>query len=185
VDALLPGQYWKTPFLWEDGCPVPSATPSLRFEPALQESVLGPVGRAMASSSDPSDQFAVAQYGELGAAEDLVSFAPKYFEWSVDWWRLARNNEGEEVGFVLPVVFRDEKRSRGGRPQGTVFYMGVLPQHRGKGYSYDLLAEATRIFIAAGCWRIFCDTGTENAPMVKSFRKAGYKEQQPWQRPIA
>jgi ribosomal protein S18 acetylase RimI-like enzyme len=182
---LLPGHYWKTPFLWEPGCPEPRSTRALRFEPATHEALLVAVGQVMASSSDPSDRHAVAQHGERGAAEDLLSFAPEYFTWSAEWWRFARNDESEEVGFVLPVVFKDEQRSRGGRPQGTVFYMGVLPEHRGKGYSFELLVEATRLFIAAGCWRIFCDTGTDNAPMVRSFRKAGYIEREPWQRPVA
>jgi GNAT superfamily N-acetyltransferase len=32
MEALRPGHYWKTPFLWEPGCPKPSARSSLRFD---------------------------------------------------------------------------------------------------------------------------------------------------------
>ena len=61
--------------------------------------------------------------------------------------------------------------------------MGVLPAFRG--HALCLLTQATRVFIAARCWRIFCDTCTTNAPMVQAFRTAGYREGQPWQRPLA
>ena len=56
---------------------------------------------------------------------------------------------------------------------------------RTSGYAFELIAEATRLFIDAQCWRIFCDTGTDNHPMIKAFRKAGYKERTPWQRSVA
>jgi ribosomal protein S18 acetylase RimI-like enzyme len=63
--------------------------------------------------------------------------------------------------------------------------MGVLPQFRARGYGLELVYEATRVFLAAGCWRIFCDTGTDNAPMIMTFRQAGYMERKQWQRPLA
>jgi ribosomal protein S18 acetylase RimI-like enzyme len=86
---------------------------------------------------------------------------------------------------VLPVLFQSEARCKDGHPQGTIFYIGVLPQFRGHGYALELLAEATQLFIEAKCWRIFCDTGSDNLPMVNAFRNAGYKERARWQRPVA
>jgi hypothetical protein len=47
-----------------------------------------------------------------------------------------------------------------------------------------LLDEATRVFIGADCWRVFCDTGSRNEPMLRTFRTAGYEERTPWQRPL-
>jgi ribosomal protein S18 acetylase RimI-like enzyme len=185
MDELLTGHYWKTPFLWESGCPEPSSTQSLRFEPIAGDRLVSRVAEVLASSADPSDRHAVVQHGEQGAARELISFAPEYFRWSSRWWQSAHIASGDEIGFVLPVVFKDPQRSKEGCPQGSIFYMGTLPRHRNMGYSLALLAEATRILIAAKCWRIFCDTGTENVPMVKSFRRAGYMERAPWQRPVA
>jgi len=184
-EPLRPGHYWKTPFLWEPGCPEPQPPAGLMFEPLAHDRLVALVARVMGQSQDPSDQHAVAAHGERGAAEDLLSFAPEYFTWEPDWWSAAKTPQGDAVGFVLPVLFKAEERSRDGRPQGTIFYIGVMPEHRGKGFAKALLARATRIFIAANCWRIFCDTSSDNQPMLRTFRSAGYMERKPWQRPVA
>ena len=138
----------------------------------------------MASSIDESDQFAVAESGAVVAAIDLLTSAPEWFDIRPGWWRLARDADGQAVGFVLPVLMRGEKAMKDGKPQGTIFYMGVLPAFRGQGYAKHLLAEATRIFIDAGCWRIFCDASSRNQPMLQAFRSAGFTERTPWQRPV-
>jgi ribosomal protein S18 acetylase RimI-like enzyme len=85
---------------------------------------------------------------------------------------------------VLPVLFTEERFWKEDRAQGTILYMGVLPRFRGRRYALELVNEATRVFIEADCWRVFCDTGTENTPMVRTFRQAGYMEREPWQRPL-
>jgi ribosomal protein S18 acetylase RimI-like enzyme len=186
MDPLQPGHYWKTPFLWELGCKGPTPPPAgVAFAPIAVEVLASLIGRAMANSRDQSDQHAVATHGEPGAAEDLLSFAPEYFSWEPGWWRCARTEQGNTAGFVLPVVFKAEDRCREGRPQGTIFYMGVMPEYRGQGFGKALVDEATRVFTEAKCWRIFCDTGTDNEPMVRAFRSCGYIERKPWQRPVA
>jgi len=88
------------------------------------------------------------------------------------------------VGIVLPVLLRQERHWKDGKPQGTIYYMGVLPQHRGKGYGRELLNDATRLFIERECWRVFCDASAANEPMLRAFRSAGYTEKSPWQRPL-
>ena len=95
------------------------------------------------------------------------------------------NEIGDRVGFVLPVTFKDSAKSKDGQPQGTIFYIGVLPSFRGQGYASNLVAEATQIFIEARCWRVFCDASSRNEPMLLAFRNAGYKEGESWQRPVA
>ena len=103
------------------------------------------------------------------------------------WSSLAKVQTPTEVLYgqsTYPFIAGAVARWRDGRPQGTIFYMGVLPAHRGRGHARALLDEATRLFVAADCWRIFCDTGTSNLPMVKTFRQAGYQERAPWQRPL-
>ena len=99
-----------------------------------------------------------------------------YFGFESSWWQIARDKDGEVVGFVEPVVFKD--LDKGGLKKGTVNYIGVVPERRGRGYSLDLLLEATQILQDVGTWRIFCDTDAENTPMQRTFDQAGYETSQ-------
>jgi RimJ/RimL family protein N-acetyltransferase len=58
--------------------------------------------------------------------------------------------------------------------EGTIHYIGVLPEHRGQGYIIDLLQEATETLKSIGVWRIFSDTDINNFPMRNAFEKVGY-----------
>jgi YD repeat-containing protein len=49
-----------------------------------------------------------------------------------------------------------------------------VPDQRGHGYAYDLLAEATRMLVAEGADRIVASTDVANTPMAVTFAKAGY-----------
>jgi hypothetical protein len=56
MEALLPGHFWKTPFIWEPGCPEPSASAGLRFVEADPLWLAQAVSAVMANSLDESDQ---------------------------------------------------------------------------------------------------------------------------------
>ncbi|WP_280151955.1 GNAT family N-acetyltransferase [Piscinibacter sp. XHJ-5] len=184
MDAPQPGYFWKVPFIWEAGCRQPEEIPSLDFEPIEQCWLEWALSEVRSHSVDESDAYAVAKHGANGAALDLLAVCPQYFERPSGWWQCAVSSTGDRVGFTLPVLFKDPSRFQKGRPQGTIFYMGVLPDHRGRGFGWALLEHATRMFIDANCWRIFCDTSSKNEPMIRAFRKAGYLERKPWQRPL-
>lgn len=184
METLQDGHYWKTPFHWEPGCPPPPADSSLHFEPASDDWLRPAIARVMETSADESDKYGVSHIGADAAAQELYDLLPKYFDRPASWWRHARDGNGNLVGFVLPVLFKEERFWKDGLPEGTILYMGVLPEFRGRGYGLELVHEATRLFISAGCWRVFCDTGTDNSAMVAVFRRAGYMERKPWQRPL-
>jgi GNAT superfamily N-acetyltransferase len=182
-----PGHHWKTPFVWEAGCPEPAPSGRLRFR-AVDESWLREALVAILSSSlSEADQHLVGTSGPEAAVGTLMSLAAEHFIRPPAGWREAWTLEGERIGFVLPVLFREPEADPQGRhrPEGTIFHMGVLPGHRGRGHALDLVHEATRVCREANCWRIFCDTSSRNAPMLQAFRQAGYRELEPWQRPIA
>ena len=185
MQAPQPGHYWKTPFYWESNCATPPGSGSLKFEAASDQWLRGAIADVMQSPTDDSDRYTVPRVGVAAAVQELFDLQSLYFERPPGWWRLAMDPTNRPVGFVLPVLFKEDRFWKEGRPQGTIFYMGVLPEFRGLGYALALVHEATRVFIEAGCWRVFCDTGTDNLPMVKTFRQAGYMERTPWQRPLA
>lgn len=182
--SAQPGHYWKTPFFWEPGCPLPPFEAKLRFESTPDERLRPAISAAMASSLDESDRFTIQKIGIDAAVQELYELLPQYFDRDASWWRVAKDPEGRTVGFVLPVTFKEQRFWRDGQPQGTIFYMGVLPGFRGHRYGLELVREATRLFVRANCWRTFCDTGSTNAPMLDAFRQAGYMERAPWQRPL-
>ena len=185
MDAPQPGHYWKTPFYWEPGCPPPPESGALACSPIADEALRPMIGAVMAAGTDASDRFIVPRIGVDAAVQEVFDYLPLHFEREPGWWRVALDASGAPLGFVLPVVFKEERYRKEGRPQGTILYMGVLPDRRGRGVGLQLVHEATRVLLGANCWRVFCDTGTENASMVKAFRAAGYREAAPWQRPLA
>ena len=167
MDALQSGHYWKTPFYREPCGTKPPNTSSLTFQAAADDWLLSAIGRVMEAGTDESDRYSVLRVGASAAVQELYDLLPQYFERPADWWRAARNESNELVGFVLPVLFKEERFWKADRPQGTIYYMGVLPEFRGRGYALELIHEATRIFVEAHCWRIFCDTGTSNSSMLR------------------
>jgi len=87
------------------------------------------------------------------------------------WWRLAYSRpEGELVGLVMPA-----------EPPAflTIFYVGVVPEMRGRGYVNDLLAGGTATLLAARAKGgnekpLRADTDVANAPMAAAFERAGW-----------
>jgi RimJ/RimL family protein N-acetyltransferase len=127
--------------------------------------------RVTQGSLDASTARTVARLGVEGAAkEDLEIYTTMPGDRS--WWRLAYDGAGELVGFALP-------SANNGGP--VVGYLGVLPEHRGHGYSDDLLAEITRQLAGvierdeAKARHIRADTDLGNQPMAAAFERAGYR----------
>jgi RimJ/RimL family protein N-acetyltransferase len=180
---LHPGHYWKTPFVWETT--QINLRPRLTFESCAQDWLCSAVAEVMLHSFDPSDVHAVQTLGASQAALKILEVEDEYFEVREGWWKLARDSQSNAIGFVLPVIYRDPRSWKNGCPETTIYYMGVLPQFRGKGYAVDLLAEAMRVSKEeANAWRLFCDTASDNLPMIRAFRAAGFSEKPAWQRPV-
>ena len=146
--------------------------------------------RALASDNDP--EFARMIEGSLagtldrhdrdslaGTSKPLANFYlrpdPGHFEYRLEWWQVAYDPTGEAIGFIQPVLFVGS--NRGGLAEGTIHYIGVIPDQRGRGYIRDLLWQATSVLLAIGVWRIYCDTDTENRPMVGAFEAIGYRSE--------
>jgi ribosomal protein S18 acetylase RimI-like enzyme len=87
------------------------------------------------------------------------------------WWRLAYSRpEGELVGLVMPAA-----------PPAflTIFYVGVVPEMRGRGYVDDLLAVGTATLLHARAEGgnekpLRADTDVANAAMAAAFVRAGW-----------
>jgi predicted N-acetyltransferase YhbS len=87
-----------------------------------------------------------------------------------DWWRLAYTPSDNLIGLVMPA-----------EPPGflTIFYVGVVPGMRGRGYVDDLLAAGTVTLLEirrrdGNEKPLRADTDVANAPMAAAFERAGW-----------
>ena len=152
-------------YRWTTGCGLPARPGRLDFGPEPDDTVILDIFRRVHQGSlDAHAQRAIAASGvDAAAAEDLETL--RLMPSPREWWRLARTADGELVGLTVP--------SRN-YTDPVIGYVAVLPEHRGHGYAYDLLAEATQLLVAEGADRIVANTDVTNRPMAATFAKAGY-----------
>jgi predicted N-acetyltransferase YhbS len=108
--------------------------------------------------------------GAKRAAQEFFSDAARV-QHDPSWWRLAHTPNGELAGLVMPA-----------EPPGflTLFYVGVVPKMRGKGYVDDLLASGTATLLEAqrkyGNQKpLIADTDVSNFPMAAAFERSGWR----------
>ena len=105
--------------------------------------------------------------GPRRAAREFFEDAQRV-EHDPTWWRLAYAQDEELVGLVMPA-----------EPPGflTIFYVGVVPQMRGRRYVDDLLAAGTAMLLDArgkGGKPLRADTDVANEPMAAAFERVGW-----------
>ncbi|NUW41276.1 GNAT family N-acetyltransferase [Nonomuraea rhodomycinica] len=152
-------------YAWTPDCGLPERRGRLLFRPEPDDEVIFEVFRRVHQGSlDAHARRTIAESGLDAAARedlDLLRWLPSPRE----WWRLAYTPGGDLVGLTVPAA----------NPNAAIVaYVGVVPEHRGNGYAYDLLAEATHLLVAEGVERIVAGTDQGNLPMAATFAKAGY-----------
>ena len=105
--------------------------------------------------------------GPAQAAQEFFDDARRVHH-DPSWWRLAYASGGELAGLVMPA-----------NPPGflTIFYVGVTPEMRGRGYVDDLLAAGTATLLEArrrDDLSLIADTDVANGPMAAAFERAGW-----------
>lgn len=152
-------------YRWTPDCGLPARPGRLELRPEPDDEVFFEVFRRLhVGSLDAHTQHAIANSGvEMAAREELeiaLSMpSPR------EWWRLGYTPDGELAGLILPSH----------NPNHPIIgYVGVVPEQRGHGYAYELLAEGTHFLAAQGFDRIVAATDVTNTPMAAAFAKAGY-----------
>ncbi|RQX02985.1 GNAT family N-acetyltransferase [Micromonospora inaquosa] len=152
-------------YRWTPDCAVPPRPGRLEFRPEPDDSAIYDAFRRIHQGSlDAHARHTIATSGIDAACLETLD----YLRWKPsprDWWRLAYNPVGELVGLSAPA------RNYG---DPVIGYIGVVPEHRGHGYAYDLLVEATHILADEGADHIVAATDQTNIPMAATFAKAGY-----------
>jgi len=151
-------------YRWTPDCGLPDRPGRLVFRPEPDDTVvLDTFRRIYHGTLDAHARRAAAEEGPEAAARkdlDIVRRMPRARE----WLRLAHTPAGEPVGLITTSWLRE--------PLAGV--AGVLPEHRGNGYGYDLLVEMMHLLVAEGAETIVCNVDTTNHPMVAALARAGW-----------
>lgn len=183
MEASFSATYWKVPFEWTSGDapaddPLPAGWSWSTGEDGSPPVEL--VADVLASSVGPEDHRAVEVLGGAGAARSTLALAEGFSYLAQRWHVLAV--DGAPAGFVLPVVY--DGCARDGLDEATIYHMGTGSSWRGRGIGRLLLRRATRVLVAHGVWRIYCDTPADNAPMIHLFEREGWSRLPAHERPI-
>ncbi|MEJ8652435.1 GNAT family N-acetyltransferase [Streptomyces sp. MS1.AVA.3] len=152
---------------WTPESPVPEPTGRLAFRPVADESELVDLlaeilsGTLDAYGLDDLRRMPARQAAQLQVDAEFAHYtSPR------DWWRVATLPDGgEPVGLVIAA--RHQYRP-------ILAYIGVLAEHRGRGYIDEILAEGTRVLATTQPERIRASTDVGNTPMAAAFARAGY-----------
>ena len=156
------GHYWR-----DDGGPMP--------EPQrLRIRTLTEVGRdayraVMARSSavdslDRNDRYYYGLSGPDAWAGEMIGFLEDGDE---DSWLYAETQKGEPVGFAALGTWNEGAT-------GTIVHIGVVPEHRGRGYVNELLRAVNVEARRRGFTAILSDVDVENGAMSAALTRAGH-----------
>jgi RimJ/RimL family protein N-acetyltransferase len=152
-------------YRWTPDCGLPDRSTRLEFRPEPDDDVIFDVFRRVnATSVDAHVRRTIAAHGLDASAQEELD----YLRWMPsprEWWRLAYTPDGDLVGLAAPCYHYSAH---------VVGYIAVVPEQRGHGYSYDLLAEVTHKLAADGAEKIVAGTDIANVRMAKTFERGNY-----------
>lgn len=100
---------------------------------------------------------------ERGRAEMQLLISHAEHAYNPEYWWIA-SLDGEPVGLVFPQLIHDLPGA------GTVYHIGVLTEHRGKGFGRIMHARALEAMSVLGATRYIGSTQLDNLPMQHVFR---------------
>jgi GNAT superfamily N-acetyltransferase len=158
-------------FEWRGGEPltVPGRLSFRTMEEVGEDAFVEAMRMVSEGTLDREIQGERERLGEQKAAREFFEDARRV-KHDPAWWQLACTTEGELVGLVMPA-----------EPPGflTIFYVGVVPGMRGRGYVDDLLAAGTATLLEVRLRDgnekpLRADTDVANGPMAAAFGRTGW-----------
>jgi len=99
--------------------------------------------------------------------EELIKYAGGMYD-PGKWFVLRL--DGKPAGVLLPQVFERDTST------GTVFYIGVLPEFRGRGLGAVIHSKGLSLLAEEGARMYIGSTDTRNVPMIRIFEKNGCRQ---------
>jgi ribosomal protein S18 acetylase RimI-like enzyme len=166
--AGLPASLERLCYEWTPAAGLPDSPSRLLFRAEPDDEVFVDLfRRVLVGTLDATSRRAAEKLGAEAQARQDVAFYREKMPGDRAWWRVAETPDGEVTGFGVPSRNTEFP---------VVGYLGVLPEHRGRGYVDEILAEITRILaVEAGAAAIRADTDLGNRSMAAAFDRAGYR----------
>lgn len=157
----------KQGFLWTDALGPPPPASRLRFR-SLAEIGRAAYARAMArgivGTLDRNDRHYVGLCGPDEWGREMLGYLGPGDEGS---WLVGEDAGGSLIGYVAVSAFAEPDT-------GTIIHIGVVPEHRGRGFIDELLVAAAHAARARRLRHVLSDVDTENAPMLAAMRRAAH-----------
>jgi ribosomal protein S18 acetylase RimI-like enzyme len=157
----------KEGFLW-----TPSTSPAppharLTFRGIAEvgrELYAATMSRCIDDTLDRQDRYYAALTGRDGWGPEMLGFLT---DEDAPTWLLGFDPDDAIVGYMALGAFDEAGR-------GTIMHIGVMPEHRGRGYIDDLLAACNAAALRRGFDRVLSDVDILNGPMRAAMERAGH-----------
>jgi RimJ/RimL family protein N-acetyltransferase/predicted N-acetyltransferase YhbS len=159
----------KKRYVWQDSGASVRVQMRLKFR-SLSEvgeySFEQAIGQVTVGTLDRGDR---ARLKKSGAAETASWYMRvlKQGNFEPTEWLLGYLADERFCGLVVPKRLSDR--------EGTIDYLGVVPELRGAGYGFDLLVKGTALLQAKGFKSVVAETDSENLPFHAELERAGYR----------
>jgi ribosomal protein S18 acetylase RimI-like enzyme len=161
----------KQGFQWRssgEGITVPARLSFTSIDLCGRDRYAAAMARCGEGTLDRNDRYYWGGTGPENWAAQMLEFLNPGDE---PLWLLAES-DGDPVGFVA--VSRAEDWG------STITHVGVVPEHRGRGYINDLLLAGTAAAQAAGIDGMLSDVDVLNQPMMEAMRRNGHPDLDSW-----
>ena len=159
----------KRRFVWKDPGAAVEVPARLAFRPLSdvgEDAFTRAVQRVTEGTLDREHQVRVTESGAQEAARRYMQEL-KDADLQPTWWMLGYLADGTLCGLVVPQKLSDA--------EGTINYIGVVPEQRGNGYGLDLLRKGTALLQQGGFKDVAAETDSENTPLNAELELAGYR----------
>jgi GNAT superfamily N-acetyltransferase len=160
---LRDGMRWR----WTTDSPVPPQDDRLTFRPLPEvgrETFVDVLGRTMEGTADADLADGVAKYGVRGAGEWIFDLMAK-FDHQDEWYEIGFAPDGSPAAVSMPA------RNPG---SAVIGHVGVVPEHRRRGYATAVVARGVAVLAAAGAASVVGDCDAANTGIARAFAANGF-----------
>ncbi|MFC8719096.1 GNAT family N-acetyltransferase [Kitasatospora sp. NPDC057198] len=152
---------------WTPDAGLPAPTGRLLFRAEPDEVFADLFRRVLPGSLDATSRTAAARFGAEAQARADLALHREGMLGERAWWCTVHTPDGEPVGCTVP------SRNSAFPVAG---HLGVLPEHRGRGYAEEIPAGTTRLLaVETAAGRVRADTDLANTPISAAFARPGYR----------